>query len=108
MKPILFATALAVLAGCAATADPEPCATLSCIKMRSHQDLSAACRNDLFWYPKRLQRAIDAEYQYPLTSAEGYFDWVRMGGEGPSPQAWCDAYATARMQRGAPVYNSLR
>ena len=108
MKPILFATALAVLAGCASTAEQQPCATLSCLKMRAHQDMAAACRNDLFWYPKRLRKAIDAEYQYPLSSADSYFEWRRLGGDGPSPKAWCDAYATSRMRRGAPAYHSLR
>ncbi|MEM8766644.1 MAG: hypothetical protein AAGE43_04320 [Pseudomonadota bacterium] len=53
------------------------------------------------------QRAIDAEFRYPLKNEESYYRWVRMGGTGPSPQQWCREYAAQKISALRPVM-SLR
>jgi hypothetical protein len=60
---------------------------------------------NLFWHPnatRRERKAIEATYRYPLTNTSTYYDWLRMGGQGPSPHQWCGDYA--RVKVGNPLF----
>ena len=79
------------------------CFSADCIRQQTQQQLSAACTNHLFFYPRSLRTAIDQEYRYPLTNFDSYSDWLRMGNMGPHPKEWCDRYAAHKVQNSYPT-----
>ena len=86
--------------GCSST-PAEPCSSVACIKEEAAAELAKECRYHLFryeYYNRRTQEAVRAKYPYPLTSAQSYNEWVKMGGTAPSPWDWCAAWASARIR----------
>ena len=105
-------------AGCASVADPleigatrtaPVCSTLSCMTQEARGSFYESCVSSLSLYARSPteRRAIDAEYRYPFKSEDSYYQWVRMGGTGPSPQQWCRHYAARKVSGARPVM-SLR
>lgn len=90
---LLAAAATLTLAACS-TVD-SPCSSLQCISENAQQPIIQQCVRDLHFYPLHRSRreAIDEKYHYPLTSSATYYELMRMGATGPSPAAWCTAYA---------------
>ena len=66
--------------------------------------------SNLFKYSsnRREQEAIDAEYRYPLTNSDGYYNWIRMGGQAPAPRDWCRGYAEQKYRNPVGWSMSIR
>lgn len=87
------------LAGCAQSPQEGPCVAVACLHAQTASAVRDQCMHDLSRYThltKVEQDRIEQTYRYPLTNAESYGNWVRMGGRGPSPWQWCRNYARAR------------
>jgi hypothetical protein len=109
---ILTLCILAWQVGCASRQEEHPvvCADARCIQkvvMEPHYD---ACIRTLFRgaIGQQSRKAIVEEFGYPFTDASGYYDWRRMGGDGPAPDEWCERYARHKVTSPYGVGMSLR
>ena len=101
---------LGVLSGGCAVAPPQTsyalttaCSRAECMRKVTMEPIYERCITHLVNYPRRPseQRFIDAEYRYPLKSADSYHSWLRMGGSGPTPHEWCRTYAYRKVTSAA-------
>lgn len=99
MARMLFLTSVLFLTGCAVQEQHYvACTSLECMNAQAADQVRRQCVADLQRYnrySRARQRQIQKTYQYPLTDADSYAMWVRLGGDGPSPWAWCGRYAQA-------------
>ena len=97
MKGLLWLAAALGLGACAGQQD-VPCRTIDCELQSVVAEVAQTCRQDLVRYPRAKRAYIDREYQYPLKNHHSYVSLINMGGRGPSPHRWCQAYAEHRVQ----------
>ena len=115
LRPEAF-IAMLTLTGCATheaktnlSAVPH-CTSVACMHMAAKAPLYEACMSNLSKrrYSHREQRAIVAEYRYPFTNSDGYSDWIRLGGRGPTPRDWCRGYADRKYGSMSGLSMSIR
>ncbi len=115
---VLLLSFLSLGAGCASVADSRQvsaqgavpvCSSVNCMNQQAMNSYYQNCLSNLGQYARSpaRRRAIDAEFRYPLKNEASYYDWIRMGGTGPSPQQWCRGYAAQKVTGVRPVM-SLR
>ena len=91
------------ITACATAPERKPCNDLTCLLADATRPVFKQCMSDLFFYPRKLRRAIDREYRYPLTNYDTYNSWTMMGNNGPSPDEWCRAYAKGKARVVMPA-----
>lgn len=92
MKRVFVAALIGLVSACASQPD-APCQSVACELQTVVAEVATTCRQDLYRYPRVERAHIDRKYQYPLKNYRSYRNLVAMGGRGPSPQRWCQAYA---------------
>ena len=105
MKPLALAAVLLALSGCAAQPTQE-CRSLQCELDLAAAEIADECSTQLFFYPARQAKLIDAQYQYPYTNYDTYMAMTKVGSRVPSPREWCEAYAAFRMEVQLPPSQS--
>lgn len=95
---LISLTVVLLLTGCVQAQQDGHCVQVACLHAQAARAVRDQCMRDLYRYgqlTKAEQGRIEQTYRYPLTHAESYDNWVRMGGRGPSPSQWCRNYAQA-------------
>ncbi len=98
LAAVVVAVLVGITVGCSSSSSPVhevPCTTLRCMQQEAADRQVKQCLRALRAYDSTASRkekaAIRARYPYPLTSEQSYQDWIRLGGTGMSPWAWCRA-----------------
>ena len=102
-RKALLAALLLGAFGCASDVT-HTCSPLTCIAQDTRDEVFGQCMSALnrTMLTDAEQELVDAKYHYPLKNAGNYIDFIRVGGRGPSPRQWCQAYSKEVVARAFP------